>query len=207
MSLCLIALTAGSFTACSPTDAPPAAPPPPPLTPAQQAAAIQRGKAITAETFGVLSTNLQTALATGGVSNALPFCSLAASPLTASVSERHGVKVRRVTHKPRNPAARASAVETAMLDGFRSALVSGGQPPTPIATNLVAAQATFFAPIVINNALCLNCHGEPGKDISEANLAVVRQHYPQDEATGFKLGDLRGAWRIDLPLAGLEYGK
>jgi len=117
------------------------------------------------------------------------------------------VKVRRLTHKPRNPAARASNAETAVLDGFRAALAPGGQPPAPIATNLVAGQATFFAPIVINHALCLNCHGEPGKDISDANLAIIRQHYPQDEATGFKLGDLRGAWRIDLPLAWLAPAK
>jgi hypothetical protein len=31
--------------------------------------------------------------------------------------------------------------------------------------------------------------------------------YPQDEATGFKLGDLRGAWRIDIPLASLQSGQ
>jgi hypothetical protein len=78
-----------------------------------------------------------------------------------------------------------------------------GQPPTPLATNLVPGQATFFAPIVLNNALCLNCHGEAGKDISAESLTLIRQHYPQDEATGFKLGDLRGAWRIDFPLAKL----
>ena len=192
------------LTACTPSSTPPPASPPPPLTPDQQGAAIARGQAIATETFGVLSTNLQSALASGGVSNALPFCSLAASPLTASVSERHGVKVRRVTHKPRNPAARASATETAVLDGFRAALTPGGPPPAPLATNLVAGQATFFAPIVISNPLCLQCHGEPGKDLSEENLVLIRQHYPQDEATGFKLGDLRGAWRIDLPLAKLE---
>jgi len=202
--LLALAAVAVVLTACTPSSAPPPTPPPPPLTPDQQAAAIARGKAIATETFGVLSTNLQTALAAGGVSNALPFCSLAASPLTASVSERHGVKVRRVTHKPRNPAARASATETAVLDGFRAALTPGGPPPAPLATNLIAGQATFFAPIVISNPLCLQCHGEPGKDLSEENLVLIRQHYPQDEATGFKLGDLRGAWRIDLPLAKLE---
>jgi hypothetical protein len=190
------------FAACSPPSAPPA--PPPPLTAAQHAAALARGKAIAAETFGVLSTNLQTALASGGVSNALPFCSLAASPLTASVATRHGVALRRITHKPRNAAARASDLESAVLDAFRAALTPGGPPPAPLATNLVAGQATFFAPIVLNHTLCLNCHGEPGKDIPEANLALIRQHYPQDEATGFKLGDLRGAWRIDIPLAKLD---
>lgn len=206
-NLSLIALVAALLTACSPSDTrAPLPETPPPLTSAQHAAALARGKAIATETFGVLSTNLQRALATGGVSNALPFCSLAASPLTASVSERHGVQVRRITQKPRNPAARASAVEAGVLDGFRAALTPGGPPPSPLVTNLVAGQATFFAPIVLNNPLCLNCHGEPGKDLTAASGELIRQHYPLDEATGFQLGDLRGAWRIDLPLAKLESG-
>lgn len=197
----VVALLAG----CGPGENPRAPQPPPPLTPAQQAAAIERGRAIAAETFGLLSTNLQNALASGGVSNALPFCSLAASPLTASVATRHGVGVRRVTHAPRNPSARASEVEETVLEGFRAALTSG-QTPMPLATNLLPGRATFFAPIVINHALCLNCHGEPGNDISADNLAIIRRHYPRDEATGFKMGDLRGAWRIEIPLARLDAG-
>ncbi len=193
----LRARAAGSLASMTPPE------PPPSLTPAQQAAAIERGKFIVADTFSVLSSNLQSAMASGGLSNALPFCALSASPLTASVATRHGVALRRITHQPRNPAARADVVETAILDGFRAALVLG-TPPPPFATNLLAGQATFFAPIVLNNARCLKCHGEVGKDIGSESLALIQRHYPQDEATGFKLGDLRGAWRIDFPLAKLE---
>jgi hypothetical protein len=174
-----------------------------PLPPEIQQTAVQRGKTIAAETFGLLSTNLQTAIQSGGVSNALPFCSLAAAPLTASMAEKHGVTLKRVTHQARNPAGKANAAELAVLKSFASALAASTNSPPPFATNLIAGQATFFAPIVLNNELCLKCHGEPGKDISTENLAVIRKHYPQDEATGFKLGQLRGAWRIDFPLATL----
>lgn len=176
----------------------------PPGLPAEvQRIAVTRGKAIAAETFGLLSTNLQTAIQSGGVSNALPFCSLAAAPLTASMAEKHGVTLKRVTHKARNPGGKANEAELAALKSFASALAASPNPPPPFATNLVAGQATFFAPIVIANELCLKCHGEAGKDISAENLAVIKKHYPQDEATGFKLGELRGAWRIDFPLATL----
>jgi Protein of unknown function (DUF3365) len=176
-----------------------------PLTVEQQAAALQRGKAIVAETFSLLSSNLQSAIQTSGVSNALPFCSLAASPLTAGMAQKHGVTIRRVTHKARNPAGKADAVELAVLNGLAIALAAGGStnPPSPLVTNLVADTASFFAPIVLNNELCLKCHGEPGKDIAPENVATIQRLYPQDEATGFKLGELRGAWRIDLPLASL----
>jgi hypothetical protein len=31
-------------------------------------------------------------------------------------------------------------------------------------------------------------------------LAVIRKHYPEDQATGFKLGQLRGAFTLKKPL-------
>jgi hypothetical protein len=159
------------------------------------------------ETFNLLSSNLQSAIQQGGVSKALPFCSLAASPLTAGMAGKHGVTLRRVTHKARNPAGKADAVELGILQQFRDALVATPtNPPPPIVTNLTDGTATFFAPIVLNNELCLKCHGEPGKDIHPENVAVIQRLYPQDEATGFKLGELRGAWRIDFPLATLSSG-
>ncbi len=165
--------------------------------------AIQLGKFIAAETFSLLSSNLQSAIQQGGVSNALPFCSLAASPLTAGIAGKHGVTIRRITLKPRNPAGRADTTEMAILNHFEAALTSTAPPP-PLVTNFTASTATFFAPIILNNELCLKCHGEPGKDISAENAALIQRLYPQDEATGFKLGQLRGAWRIDVPLASLR---
>lgn len=180
--------------------------PPPALSPEIQQAAVQRGKAIAAETFASLRTNLQTAIQSGGISNALPFCSVAAAPLAATQARKHGVALKRVTHKARNPAGKASPIEMTVLAGFEKALATSTNPPPGFATNLVAGQATFFAPITINNELCLKCHGEPGKDIESANLEVIRRLYPHDEAIGFKPGQLRGAWRIDFPLALLKTG-
>lgn len=200
-TLCLLPL--GLLVGCSKPVAPTETSPPPALSVEVQQATVQLGKAVAAETFGLLSSNLQSAIQSGGVSNALSFCSLAASPLTAGMAEKHGVTLKRITHKARNSAAKANETELAILQTFASALTASTNPPPPFATNLVAGQATFFAPIVIANELCLKCHGEPGKDISAENLAVIKQHYPQDEATGFQLGQLRGAWRIDFPLATL----
>lgn len=183
-------------------------PPPEPvaaLSPEHRQLAVARGQAVVAETFGLLSSNLLGAIQTGGISNALPFCSAAAKPLASSVATRRGVLIRRFTHKPRNPAGRADAVEAEVLNGFESLMAASGttNPPPPWATNLVAGQATFFAPIVLNRELCLKCHGDPDKDIAPGDLAIIRRLYPADEATGFRLGQLRGAWRIDIPLAGL----
>lgn len=178
--------------------------PPPTLSAILQQAAVVRGKTIAAEAFSLLSSNLQAAIQSGGVSNALPFCSLAASPLTAGLASKYGVNLRRITHRARNPHDKANEVEAGILRSFEAAVSVGDTNiSAPIATNLLPGMATFFAPIVLNNELCLKCHGEAGREIAPENLAVIQRLYPLDEATGFKLGDLRGAWRIDIPLVSL----
>ena len=127
--------------------------------------------------------------------------------LTAGMASKHGVALRRVTQKARNPADKANADELAILRQFEAAIPASTNPPPPIVTNFVAGAATFFAPIILSKELCLQCHGVSGKDIAPENLAVIQRLYPQDEATGFKLGDLRGAWRVDFPLATLSAGR
>jgi hypothetical protein len=171
---------------------------PGPLTEAERRWVVERGDAIAAETFGLLRTNLQGALQTGGVSQALPFCSLAASPLTAGMAAKHGVGLRRVTMKARNPAAKADAVEAGILERFAAEL---GSPAgiSAVVTNTGGGTVTYLAPIVIASELCLKCHGEPGRDIAETDLQIIRRLYPADAAVGYGTGALRGAWRIDFP--------
>jgi len=185
-----------------------ALPPPPAITEQQRQQALERGRAIAQETFDLLRTNLQVAIQSGGISNALPYCSLAASPLTAGMAAKHGVTLRRVTHKARHAKGRADSNELGVLQAFEAVLAAQGstRPPEPIVTNGAPGTVIFFAPILIGNELCLRCHGEPGRDIQAADLAVIQHLYPEDQAVGFKLGQLRGSWRIDFPGDSLSPG-
>lgn len=170
------------------------APPPGTNAPGPQ---VVLGKELIQQAGGLLSSNLLAAITRGGPTNALEFCSLHALTLTRSVGTNQPVTIRRVTHRPRNPANRAQADELAVLEKFR-ALLKPGQVPGPLLTTNAAGTVSFFAPIVLNNPLCLNCHGQPRTEVQPATLAAVRRLYPQDQATGFKLGDLRGLWRVDF---------
>jgi hypothetical protein len=42
----------------------------------------------------------------------------------------------------------------------------------------------------------LNCHGVIGKNIDSTVYKTIKDFYPNDAATGYKLGDLRGMWSI-----------
>lgn len=153
------------------------------------------GPKIVAEAFGQLSAALGAAVADGGPSKALAICSERAPVITARVAEANGVKLGRASAKPRNPGNSATEDERNVLAEFAAALAKG-ETPRPVVRSAPDGSRTFFAPIVLANPLCLQCHGKPGADITEATQAAIRATYPEDRATGYKLGELRGLWRV-----------
>lgn len=146
---------------------------------------------------GLLSSNLLAAIARGGPSNALEFCSLHALNLTRSVGTNPAITLRRVSHKARNPANRADADELAVLKDFQARL-QPGVVPAPRWVTHANGRTSYFAPIVLNQPVCLNCHGRPGDQIQPSTQEILRRLYPTDQAVGFQLGDLRGMWRVDV---------
>lgn len=157
-----------------------------------------RGQQVAAAAFKELAGNLQQAIATGGFTNAIEFCSEKAMPLTLAIAQKEGVKLQRVSHRPRNPANAASDHEQALIRGFQAS-TNTGAAPKPVVETTATGNEVFYAPIVINNPLCLRCHGDTREEIATDTLAVIRQRYPKDRATGFKLNDVRGLWRIEFP--------
>jgi hypothetical protein len=194
-----MAAVAVLLAACDRNEAPTAhaIPQPQPIAPQIAQLATERGRAIVGQAFGVLSSNLLTALEKGGPTNALPFCSAHAQSLTESLAAAGGVALRRVSHRSRNPTNEASEAEFAVLQKFDQALRTG-QKPAPVVATDAKGQIAFYAPIVITNAVCLNCHGQPTTEVQPATLALIRERYPKDQATGFKMGDLRGLWVIEF---------
>jgi hypothetical protein len=153
------------------------------------------GPKITAEAFAKLSGALGEAIAKGGPASALSVCSEKAPQIAKEVAAAHGVTLRRATHKQRNPNNAADEVEKAVLQAFGAALAKKEALKAQVITNADGSRA-FLATIVLGNPLCLQCHGTPNQDIAPETLAAIQKLYPDDKATGFKLGDLRGLWRI-----------
>ncbi len=146
------------------------------LDKAKPATPAEAGPKIVAESFAKLSVALAEAIAKGGPENALAVCSEKAMPLTATMGEAHGVTVRRATEKPRNPKKAADAVEMEVLAAFSAALAKG-EAPKPQTSAHADGSTSFFAPIVLGNALCLQCHGSPEKDLAPATSEAIRKLY------------------------------
>ncbi|MDX1585620.1 MAG: DUF3365 domain-containing protein, partial [Balneolaceae bacterium] len=130
------------------------------------------------------------------------FCNVEAIPLTDSLSRNAGIEIRRASHRPRNPLNEADSLEMQTINAYLEQL-ENEQPLDPV-TYRLGDDYIYHAPIRITNALCLNCHGQPGSDISEEHLAIINELYTNDKATGFEMGDLRGIWSIRFPKSAVD---
>ncbi len=169
----------------------------PAIPPAIETRVREKGQAITAQAFGVLSSRLGKAISDAGLTNAVEFCSVHGITFTTSVGVTNQVVLRRVTHQPRNPQNRADTNELAIIRRFQAELSKGVTPKPEISANK-ADSFTYYAPIVLNLPLCLSCHGQPGTDIKPDVLAQIKKTYPADKATGFKQGQVRGLWSVEF---------
>lgn len=132
-------------------------------------------------------------LDSGGVAAALPYCRPAALPATDSLAGVLQAALTWGSPRPRNPAHRL-AVPAADLN------------PTDTTRRVArpsTEEFTYQRPVVLTDKVCLRCHGEVGQDITPADYALIRQRYPQDQATGYRLGQSMGVWRISLKRPGV----
>ena len=139
-------------------------------------------------------------LKAGGLERAVAVCSTKAQARTAEYRRTFKNDIRRVSLRRRNPANEPDAYERRALESFD--LLPADARPAAEHWELVRDDGRetlrYLKPLVAN-AMCLTCHGEKAK-IPPAVLAVISRDYPDDRATGFSVGDVRGAVSVRIPL-------
>jgi len=166
------------------------------------AARVEASRNAVKELQGKLVTELQAAMKAGGPVNAIEVCSKRASVIAGDISRQHGWKVGRTSLKYRNPANAPDAWEAQVLQDFEKRKAAG-EDPTKLERFAVVNQdgkqvfRYMKALPIPEGAPCLACHGQK---LDPAVAAKLKALYPQDQATAFKTGDLRGAVTITQPL-------
>jgi cytochrome c553 len=160
----------------------------------------EKGIEISARAQGILGKNLVKAIQEKGTEGAIAFCQVRATGLTDSVGIMNNVIVKRVSDKPRNPKNIASQEEKGYIIAFgrqieNQALNQG--EIWPIIKEMNNDEVYYYSPIV-TNAMCLQCHGTPGKEIQEPVIATLRSLYPEDKAVGYQPAQVRGMWKIQF---------
>ena len=159
-----------------------------------------KSKAVVKEFMGQLKGELKSAMKAGGPVNAINVCKDKAPAIAKNLSDKYGWKVARTSLKTRNPANAPDAWETSVLEKF-DARQHSGEPVKPMAYFQQVESnngSTFrFMKAIPTGKVCLTCHGQ---DIDDKVTAKLKESYPEDRATGYKLGQVRGAFTITQPL-------
>ncbi|MCK7579027.1 MAG: DUF3365 domain-containing protein [Chromatiales bacterium] len=163
---------------------------------------IEEAKGLAKEFAGQLQSELKAAIETGGPVEAISVCKTRAPAIAAELSESSGWEVGRVSLKTRNTTlGTPDAWEMQILESFETRLADG-QPIDTLARAEVVederGRAFRFMKAIPTAELCLACHGE---HIAEPVLQALDEHYPDDRARGFKVGDIRGAFTLSKPLS------
>ena len=170
-----------------------AAPTAEPAPPVDKAALAEQAKAAVQALGGALKGELEAAMKTGGPVAAMSVCQIKAPELAKAISAEQGMAVKRVSLKNRNPVmGAANAWQTKVLNDFETRKAAGEDPATLAYAEVVDHQFRFMKAIP-TAAVCLGCHGT---NLSPAVTAKLAELYPQDKATGYKEGDLRGAFVV-----------
>jgi len=168
-------------------------------TPAQDALAAE-ARGIVKSFAGDLKHTLVKTMKSDGPVAAIAVCNVAAPQIADEKSTASGWKIARTSSKLRNSANAPDAWEAKVLAIFSAKKAAGED----------LKKMQFYETIEVNGKKsfrymkaipvakpCLACHGENLKSPVKELLGDL---YPKDTATGFKLGDLRGAFTLTKPL-------
>ncbi|MFB1486281.1 MULTISPECIES: DUF3365 domain-containing protein [unclassified Thiocapsa] len=147
-----------------------------------------------------LQKELKAAMTEGGPQNAVKVCRERAPAIAAAISEESGWTVGRTSLKLRNAELNApDEWERAVLVQFDERKVAGEDVATMTVAEVVESdegRRLRFMKAIPTVQLCLSCHGK----IVNANVnAALADAYPEDQARGYEVGDVRGAFTLSRP--------
>ena len=134
----------------------------------------------------------------GGFSSAVRVCSEVAQETTLQFNAQTGHHVRRVSLKYRNPKNVPDAYERRKLEEFN--ILNQKKELANEYSEIVEEQGKkylrYLKPLIVA-PLCITCHG-PKENIPQEVKTILAEKYPDDRATGFLVGDVRGAITVKI---------
>jgi hypothetical protein len=163
--------------------------------PAELRTAIARADLIVATLHDALLWELNSGLEQGGPTLAIKSCHLDAIRVAERVGRQEGVAAGRTSDRLRNPlnAPRPWAAPLVTANAGRHARDVDG-----FAVDL-GSKVGVLRPIA-HRPRCAGCHGRPDT-FGPGIRAELSDRYPRDRATGFKEGEIRGWYWVEVPKA------
>ena len=156
---------------------------------------LKKGEDMANLAQSVLLSNVGRAIQKGGLEYAVEFCNINASEIIDSLNQSNDCIISRVSEKNRNPLNIIVNDEVKGLWNFYADKEINTVNDTIIQ---LAGNLVFYKPIWIGMPTCLKCHGVIGEEMDIRTHEKIQNLYPADLATGYKLNDFRGMWKIEF---------
>jgi len=162
--------------------------------------ALRRARQLADELLERVRGLLMTELEKGGYEGAVRVCSEIAQEIPREIEARTGATIRRVSQRYRNPKDMPDDYERQKLEEFERHHRARALPDESFEVVQEGGRRylRYMKPILVG-PMCITCHG-PKEAIPSAVRAVLAEKYPEDRATGYRSGDLRGAVSVTIPL-------
>jgi hypothetical protein len=141
-----------------------------------------------------LKSELLGAINAGGPAHAISVCSELAPAIANQYSREGNLLVRRVSDRNRNPNNIPDSLQAVLLERFRQ---SDSLEEVIVWKDYDSLEVFAYHKPIWTGQLCLNCHG-PREKLNAEVIQTLEEKYPNDDATGFQEGDLRGMFVVEI---------
>lgn len=165
----------------------------------QASGPISHAREMTKSFATELQSTLLAAIEADGPASAIGVCKHAA-PQIAAAQASEGWTLSRTALRVRNPGNAPTVWQRDVLLSWQAQLDAGEVEDVASLEwfELHDGQLRYMRAIPLGG-VCLGCHG-PVEQISDEVKAALAEQYPEDQATGFEVGQLRGAFVVTGPL-------
>ncbi len=160
-------------------------------------AAMKMGETVSRGVQTALTRKLTAAIPAEGLVEAGRYCQQANLPGADSLAKAYQADIRRYRLKGELDKKDLGDKAFQLLDAYRYS-TEQNQSLDPG----VQGEGQFMlysAPIPLDNAVCLKCHGQVGTDVSEADYRALSARYRLDSLVNYRTGQPIAVWLLRFP--------
>jgi hypothetical protein len=158
-------------------------------------AAFKRGGQIADTLQKALIQHMQKAVAAKSLTEAAAYCKLEQLEAYKQMLEKHSASIKRVRLKVPKHDLQLNEMEKQLLDAYQY----NQENKLPLENNVQKSgteEMLFTAPILVNNTVCLKCHGKVGEQITEQDFQQLQSNYVMEGLVNYEINQPIAIWSI-----------
>jgi hypothetical protein len=158
-------------------------------------ATSKRGPLIADTLQQALIRQMQQAIAGNTLVEAAKYCNLQQLAPYDKLQKVYTVTIKRVRLRGQPLGQPLNEMEKQVLEAYQY----NQENKLPLENNVQksgAEQLLFTSPILVNNTVCLKCHGKVGNDLTEQDYQSLQAAYKMDGLTNYSLNEPMAIWSI-----------